>query len=453
VGADGAGNVYVGGTIGTGKSSRAFIVKYDPTGRHILYTKYLTAQCGAAGNALAVDPAGNVYLTGTVSAPTDLGYCGIVTDVLAAKLDPSGRVVYQDSIGPSSKDGVLTAIDNQGEAIAVDGAGNAYITGKADDDTVNPTIPTTPGALQSHDHTHVGFVMKVDSSGHLAYSTFLGGSGTIDEGKGIVVDGAGHAFVTGTTQSPDFPVTPNAYQPHLGKLGNSPNILGNAFVVELNPTGSKILYGTYLGAYEVEIGYGIATDGAGHVYVAGATGSPNYPTTSGAYDRTCGTDGNCNVHHGCLNNGCGLLYDDDVFVAELNINRSGSSALRYATFLGSFGNDEAYAMTIDGPDHVYIAGRTDSTVGFPIKNVAQAQRGGGVDAFVAEVDPALTGKASLIYCSYFGGSKDDEVQAIGLGKGAVYVTGDSGSTNYPLHGAVQMTWTGKYGAFVTALSR
>jgi beta-propeller repeat-containing protein len=452
VAVDRAGNIYVGGTVGTEAAARAFVTKYDPTATRILYTTYIKAPCGAYGNALTVDPAGNAYVTGQYGVPSQYGICQITTDVLAAKLDPSGHVVYKKAIGPTSQDEVLVSVDNQGEAIAVDSAGNAYITGRTDGDQLDPRIPTTANALQRTGHTHDGFVLKVDPSGNLAYSTFLGGN-NLDEGKGIAVDGHGDAYVTGTTISTNFPTTANAYQPHMGKRFNITSILGNAFVAELNPTGSKLLYGSFLGGGEVEIGYAIAVDGANNVYVAGATASPNFPTTAGAYDRVCGTDGNCNVHYTCLVNGCGNIYADDVFVSKLDLSRSGAAALRYSTFLGGNYNDEAMGIAVDGAGLIYVAGRDNSSSGFPAKNAVQPAQGGGADAFVATFDPAQKGDASLLFSTYLGGSKNDEVQAMHLGKGCIYVTGDTASADFPLHGALQKSWTGNYGAFVTKLSR
>lgn len=453
IGTDRSGNVYVSGSAGEGTSARAFVAKYDPTGAHLLYTTYIDAPCGAWGNALAVDAAGNAYITGQYGVKNQFGICQEITDVLAAKLDPSGHIVYQKAIGPTAQDGVLMSDNNQGEAIAVDGSGSVYITGLADGDPLDPHIPISASALQRTGHGHDGFVLKLDPAGKVAYGTFLGGSGIIDEGKGIAVDAAGDAYVTGTTQSADFPVTANAYQPHLGKRFNITNFLGNAFIAELNPTGTKLLYGSFLGGGEVEIGYAIATDGAGNVYVTGATASPNFPTTPGAYDRTCGTDGNCNVHYTCLVNGCGDIYADDVFVVKIALNRAGAAALRYSTFLGGNFNDEGEAIAVDRAGRIYVAGRDDSSAGFPLRSAVQSTHGGGADAFVAALDPARAGAASLLFSTDLGGGKDDEALAMALGKGSIYVTGDTASPDFPTRAAVQKSWTGKYGAFVVKLSR
>jgi hypothetical protein len=452
IGTDRAGNIYVSGSAGTGIAARAFVTKYDPGGTHVLYTTAVPAPCGAHGNALVVDPAGNAYLTGQYGAKNQYGICQLITDVLAVKLDPAGHILYQKLLGPTARDEVLTEDNNQGEAIAVDPAGNAYITGLADADQLDPHIPITANALQKAGDLHDGFVLKLNPAGNVVYGTFLGGNGTLNEGKGIAVDSAGDAYVTGTTQSSDFPVTANAYQPHLGQRFHITNFLGNAYIVELNPSGTKVLYGSYLGGGEVEIGYAIATDGAGNVYVTGATASPNFPTTSGAYDRTCGTDGNCNVHYVCAS-GCGDVYQDDVFVVKISLRQSGPAALRYSTFLGGNVDDEGESIAVDRAGIIYVAGRTNSPGGFPTRNGPQVTPGGDADAFVAAINPARAGDASLVFSTFLGGSQGDEALAMSLGKGCLYVTGDAASHNFPVHAALQSTWSGKYGAFLVKLAR
>ena len=194
-----------------------------------------------------------------------------------------------------------------GDAIAVDSAGNAYITGAAN----SGTFPVTNGAFQTK---FVGqgdaFVLKVNpnlsGSASLVYATYLGGRGQ-NEGLGIAVDGGGDAYVTGYTNSTKFP-TMNAFQ--------SSNSGGyDAFVTKLNPSGSQLLYSTFLGGSGDEKGEGIAVDGTGKAYVTGYTGSTAFPTTAGAY----------------ITSGTGA------FAAKLNPSASGPSSLVYSTLLG--GND------------------------------------------------------------------------------------------------------------------
>src|SRR5205807_1572641 len=164
--------------------------------------------------------------------------------------------------------------------IAVDSAGNAYVTG----DTSSANFPTTPGAFQT---TYGGgnadaFVTKLNPTGSaLIYSTYLGGSGE-EGGKGIAVDSAGNAYVTGDTSSANFPTTPGAFQATSGG-GNF-----DAFVTKLNPTGSALIYSTYLGGSGEEEGQGIAVDSAGNAYMAGVTGATNFPTTPGAFQTANG---------------------------------------------------------------------------------------------------------------------------------------------------------------------
>jgi hypothetical protein len=449
VATDRAGDVYVVGWSGTIPKSHAFVTKYDAAGKHVLYSTSIGAPCGATGNAIAVDSAGNAYITGQYGVPSEFNICQIVTDVLVTKLDPSGKVVYQKAIGPTSKDSVLVGVDNQGEAIAVDPAGSVYVTGRCDSDQLDPSVPTTPGAFQHTGHGHDGFVLKLDPSGTIAYSTYLGG-GNIDEGYGIAVDSRGEAYVTGSTQSQDFPVTADAYQPHIGKIFGYA-ALGSAFVAVLNPQGSALLYSTYLGGGISGNGRAIVTDGAGTVYVTGATDSPNFPTTPNAYDRTCGTNGKCNVVNVCAG-GCGNQYPDDVFVAKLDITRSGAAALRYSTFLGGASTDQGTGIAVDRAGHIYIAGNTASGA-FPTRDALQPAMGGGRDAFVAEIDPARSGDASLVFSTYYGGSNDDGAMGIALGPGCISTVGYTYSPNLPKHDPIQGAWSGKYGAFVAKLSR
>jgi len=198
------------------------------------------------------------------------------------KLNASGTaLVYSTYLGGSDWDA--------GFGIAVDGLGQAYITG----DTESPDFPTTSGAFQT---THGGktdvFVTKLNASGTgLVYSTYLGGSDR-DEGSGIAVDGSGQAYITGWTNSNDFPTTSGAFQTRYG------GGFRDVFVTKLNASGTALVYSTYLGGSDWDEGLGIAVDGLGQAYITGETMSPyppdhppdipDYPTTSGAFQTTHG---------------------------------------------------------------------------------------------------------------------------------------------------------------------
>src|SRR5204862_384833 len=216
-------------------------------------------------------------------------------DAVVTKLNPTGSaLVYSTYLGGSSSDA--------GYGIAVDAAGNAYVTGG----TGSTDFPTTIGAFQT---TKGGgfrdaFVTKLNPTGSaLVYSTYLGGSGD-DYGEGIKLDTPGNAYVTGGTGSTDFPTTAGAIQTTFGGGGGF-GCGGDAFVTKLNPTGSALVYSTYLGGSGNDYGYGIAVDTLGNAYVTGVTFSTDFPTTPGAIQTTFGGGG-------------GFFRGGDAFVTKLN---------------------------------------------------------------------------------------------------------------------------------------
>ena len=214
--------------------------------------------------------------------------------------------------------------------IAVDTSGNAYVTGY----TCSSDFPTTAGAFQT---TFGGgltdaFVTELNPTGSgLVYSTYLGGSG-YDDGFGIAVDASGNAYVTGFTDSTDFPTTAGAFQTTFGGFGD-------AFVTELNPTGSGLVYSTYLGGSDDDEGYGIAVDTSGNAYVTGYTHSSDFPTTAGAFQTTYGGD-------------------RDAFVTKLNPTGSG---LVYSTYLGGSDCDFGVGIAVDTSGNAYVTGITFSS--------------------------------------------------------------------------------------------
>jgi hypothetical protein len=209
------------------------------------------------------------------------------------------------------------------------------------------------------------FVTEINPSGSaLVYSTYLGGSGT-DWGLGIAVDSSGNAYVTGFTQSPDFPITPGAVQTHGG--GNS-----DAFVTKFNPSGSALVYSSYLGGSGSDYGQGIAVDSAGNAYVTGYTQSTNFPQVNPLQKHYGG--GNC-----------------DAFVTKFNPS---GSALFYSTYLGGGNVDEGTGIAVDSAGNAYVTGDTTSRV-FPTKNPLQPANGGSSDAFVAKIDVRATTTTTL----------------------------------------------------------
>ncbi len=398
---DSSGNAFVvGGTMSTNfptttgayqtalaGSANVLVAKLNATGTALLYSTYLGGTGSInSGRAIALDSNGNAYVTGLTNStnfPTTTGafqttFSGIslTYDAFVTKLNPNGSaLVYSSFLGGTSASGDGDA----GDGIAVDSSGSAYITG----DAQSSNFPTTPGAFEtSLVGTEVAFVTKVNATGSaLDYSTFLGYAPTsgiaVTTGSSVAVDSSGDAFITGGTGSPIFPTSPGAYQTAL--VGS-----GNAYVTKLNATGTALLYSTYLGTGS-DAGQGIAVDSTGNAYVAGTTAQTDFPTTSGAYQRTCTIGG-----------------FDTTFVTKLNAT---GTSLLYSTCLGGVTTattgTRPTSIALDSTGNAYVTGYT-STADFPTTFGAyQTVLGGPQNAFVTELN--ATGSA-LVYSTFLGGS-------------------------------------------------
>ncbi|MGA2076228.1 MAG: SBBP repeat-containing protein [Terriglobia bacterium] len=311
-----------------------------------------------------------------------------------------------------------------GVSIAVDSSGNAYVAGY----TESSNFPTTAGAFQTSLTASAGngFVTKLNSSGSaLVYSTYLGGNNG-DGAFGIAVDLSGNAYVTGYTGSSDFPTTPGAFQTTLASSST------NGFVTKLNPTGSALVYSTYLGGNADDFAIGIVVDSSGDVYVTGVAYSGNFPTTAGAFQTSfAATAGNSNA-----------------FVTKLN--RTGS-ALVYSTYLGGTGSDHGDGMAVDSLGNAYVSGFAQSA-NFPTTAGAfQTALAGSQNAFVTELNP---GGSALLYSTYLGGSSSDYAVCLAVdSSGNAYVSGFARSANFPTTaGAFQTALAGSQNAFVTELN-
>ena len=354
----------------------------------------------------------------------------------------------------------LGGSDNESSrGVAVDPAGNFYVTGF----TFSLDLPHTGGSFQPGYHggspeSDTGgdaFVAKYTPAGALVYVTYLGGGkginspvGADDAGDAIAVDSAGNAYVTGYTSSMDFPIVAGSYQTTFG--GQTPNQnlgpFGDAFVAKLNPTGTALVYSTYLGGSGDERGTAIAVDSKGNAYVGGDTLSSNFPTKNPYQSTFKGLGGSPPL---CTS--CGTLVNfGDGFVAELN---AAGTALVFSTYLGGALDDAVTAIALDGSGNVYVGGSTLSS-DFPTLNAYQSKYGGAAsdnnqpviktgDGFVAKFDP--TGK--LVYSTYLGGSGDDAVMGLAVDStGAAYVTGFTSSANFPVSAtAAQKTFAGPPG--------
>ena len=255
--------------------SQIFIAKFSPDGQ-LIYSTYFGGSDNDSGVAIAVDSLGNAYVTGNVHSkdfPTTKAFqsksAGNV-DAFVLKLDPTGNVVYATYLGGAQND--------LGTAIASDADGNAYIAGRTD----SPDFPVTQGAFQTKigRTTPDAFVTKLDPSGALVYSTFLGGNGN-DVAWGIAVDAFGQGHVTGETNALDFPVTAMAFQPMAGRLIGIGAITTNAFLTKLSADGSSLVYSTYLGGPNSDTARAITLDLAGNAYITGITSDARLPILAG----------------------------------------------------------------------------------------------------------------------------------------------------------------------------
>jgi hypothetical protein len=393
-----------------GHKADVFVAKLNPAGTGLVYGTYLGGSGDDAGYGVAVDGSGHAYVTGR-TASTDFPISvhfgtGSNGGAFVTKLDPTGSaLVYSATLA-----GAL------GEAIAVDPAGEAFATGKAGTD-----FPVTPGAFQTGYAGPTGgygdaFVAKLNPGGTaLAYATLLGGWG-FDEGHGIAVDGAGHAYVTGATGSGNFPTTPGAFQTSFQGGGNS--IMGDAFVVKLSADGTALEYGTFLGGPSADAAQGIAVDASGNAYVTG-TASVGFPVTT-----TFGTGG------------YGAFFT--------KVNPTGS-ALVYSALLSSASGE---GIAVDSADSAYITGNTGANNLVTTPNAFDKTFNGVYDAIMAEVSPDGT---KLVYSTYLGGTTYDYGYGIAVdGLGNVYLTGSTESGNFPTTpGALEATYNGGGDAFVT----
>jgi len=396
-----------------------FVTKLNASGSGLVYSTYIGGSTTDMGYGIAVDGSGNAYVTGfTISTNYDVTPGAFQTtndgglDVFVTKLNASGSgLVYSTYIGGSDYD--------YGYGIAVNGSGNAYVTGRTssnDYDVTTGVFQTTNGGGKDV------FVTKLNASGSsLVYSTYIGGSND-DEGYGIAVDGSGNAYVTGYTQSTDYDVTAGAFQTTNG--GNK-----NVFVTKLNATGSGLVYSTYIGGSGVDEGRDIAVDGSGNAYVTGYTQSTDYDVTTGAFQTTYG----------------GGTYD--VFVTKLDASGSG---LVYSTYIGGSAIEVGYGIAVDNSGNAYVTGNTSSSDYDVTAGAFQTTNGGTNDVFVTKLNASGSG---LVYSTYIGGSGFDEGYGIAVdGSGNAYVTGYTQSTDYDVTaGAFQTTNGGGRDVFVTKL--
>jgi hypothetical protein len=363
---DSSGNAYVTGETASsdfpvlagfqgapGGESDAFVTKINPFGSAIVYSTYLGGSKADRASSIAVDSALNVYLTGDTGStnfPTAVPLQSAKKTPAAAvtafvtKLNPAGsNLVYSTYLGGTGEE--------SGVAIVVDTVKSAYVMG-----TTSSTDFPLAAALQA---ANAGgqdlFIAKLSPAGSaLSYATYLGGSG-FELGGGMALGAAGTVYLTGSTLSTDFPITPSALQSSTTALGFTP------FVAKVNAAGSMLIYSTYLGGTVEDFGEAVAADSSGNAYVTGSTSSPDFPALAPLQGFNGGVD---------------------AFVTKLNPT---GSALLYATYLGGVADDNGTGIVVDAAQSAFVLGQTGS-VNFPTPGTAlQPFLAGDSDAFVSKL--------------------------------------------------------------------
>ena len=409
---------------------------YDPNQELVIdpgvqYSTFLGGNSAEIPNGIAVDASGNAYVSGTTQSPDfpttvgafdRTGAAQNFSEVFVSKLNPAGTgLVYSTFVGGSDME--------TGRRIAIDSAGNAYVTGQ----TKSSNFPTTGGAFDptlnippncprcAVDNTD-GFVFKLNAAGSaLVYSTYLGGT-DIDSPRSIAIDGSGNAYVTGETlSSVDYPTT-------AGSFSRTLKGAYEVFVTKLNPTGSALVYSTFLGGSLSDNGERVAVDSGGNAYIMGFSGSADFPTTPGAFDTT---------------------YNGSFDVTLTKLNPAGS-ALVYSTFLGTSDFDSGNGLTVDGAGSAYVTGSAP-LASFPTTPGAYDTIFNNSDGFVTKFNPS---GSDLVYSTFIGGSDFDAVNSIVLDPaGNAWLGGGTSSVDYPVTAdASDSTYNGSGDATISELN-
>jgi Calx-beta domain-containing protein/beta-propeller repeat-containing protein/uncharacterized protein DUF4214 len=393
----------------------AFVTKVNAAGTALVYSTYLGGNGNEQARGLAVDSAGSAYVTGFTNStnfPTANAFDSTIgsngDDAFVTKLNAAGdALVYSTYLGGDDS-------AEFGQAITVDSAGNAYVTGSTFSDdfpTVNPIQSANAGGSTD------AFLTKINAAGSaLVYSTYLGGDDN-DSGEGIKVDSAGNAYVGGDTFSSNFPTASPIQAANGGE--------GDIFVLKVNAAGDALVYSTYLGGSLRDACEDLAIDSAGNAYVTGDTESNNFPTVN-AFQGTNG----------------GTVLLQDAYVTKIN---AAGSALVFSTYLGGTGGEVGFGIAVDSAGNVYVAGATGSNNTFPTANALQCARAGSADVFATKFNAA---GSALVYSTYLGGANDDQARGVAIdSSGNAYIAGKTSSTDFPTVNAIQPTFGGETAPF------
>jgi hypothetical protein len=453
----------------------AFVAKVDAEGTGLVYAGYIGGAGDDRGTAIAVDGSGSAYVAGRTSSretsfpdgdpdgndafPVPGAHQTYTADddtAFVAKVNPSGSALVSASyIGGDQ--------DEYANGIAVDDAGNAYITGYGQSGAATFPDGNGFGAIPGADKTHNAgvydaFVVKVNTAGtSFAYASYIGGS-AVDVGQGVAIDPSGNAYVAGYTEStqgtfPDGDPNGDNLFPVAG-FDQIHNGGRDAFALKLTPSGTAFSYGGYIGGAGDDYGFGIAANTSGTAYVTGQSASTqaSFPDGDPNNDNAFPVPGPDLFHNG---------GGTDAFVAKIV---AGGTALEYAGFIGGQGSEGGRGIDVHPSGTAYVTGSTSSTEtsfpdGDPDTNDSfpgpdQTHNGGGTDAFVVKVS---AGGAGFDYAGYIGGSAADEGTGVAVDEiGNAYVAGttESGQGTFPDGSGIEtlpgpdQTWNGDRDGFV-----
>lgn len=431
-------------TSSNGGNLDVYIARFDPArvgAAELVYSTFLGGIGDDLANHCTVDSNGVVTLAGTTDSSTfpttngafDTTYSGGARDIFVARVDPSrtgpAQLEYSTLFGGSGTD-VCTALH-------VDPLNVATLTGRT---SSSSDFPTSTGAFSPgyNGGSYDAFVAVLDTAGagsaQLVYSTFLGGINT-DLSNDVSVDASGVVTVTGSSESPDFPTTANAYNTSFNGGRN------DAFVTRLDPglSGSaQLVYSTFLGGPDSEQANALAVETSGLITVTGITDRDTFPTTPNAYDST-------------FNGGAW-----DAFIAQLDPSLGGTAQLRYSTLIGGSTGDYGLDVIVDSSGAVTITGEIgadNSTYPTTAGAFDRTHGGGGGDAYVSRLDFTRTGTSQLIYSTFVGAGRYERSLCMSAHGNGVVIAGTTTSSLFPTTtGAYSTAFNGGSGdAFVTHL--
>ncbi len=382
------------------------------------YSTYLGGTGSDFSNAIAIDTTGNAYIVGyteSLNFPTNNPQQRSISgknDLFISKLNATGSsLAFSTYIGGSDED--------FGNAIAIDSKGNVYITGY----TFSNNFPVANPFQSKNGNTIANtggdaFVVKLNSQGNtLVYATYLGGIAD-DMATSIAVDSQDSVYITGFTNSANFPVVNSVQAKSNGGF--------DAFITKLNATGNSMAYSSYFGGSDNDFGNAITIDKSNNAYIVGLTDSRNLPIVNPQQSILGG--------------------DSDGFIAKFV---STGNSLSFATYFGGSNFDTITSVAVDSTNNIYVTGVTGSK-DFSIMNPIQQTKADSLDSFISKLNAAGN---SLIFSTYLGGSGDEQANSIALDdKNNVYIMGVTSSTNFPLADATQKTNGGQQDVFMTKIN-